>query len=163
MTTNPSLLGNDGMLKQVITMIGFLPRNSRALLPTFCTDCPDGSHFAQMGSHFFTIPPPTPAFYSAVTNPFRDMYVHKTPPTSPQNTHFPGLNLKVGKKKCHLGKMDHNWAKCLKSSKTVLEVGKKKNSYFTLANAGHMQRISSTHSRPGGTFPNRFCLRMCSA
>ena len=52
MTTNPSLLGNDGMLKQVITMIGFLPRNSRALLPTFCTDCPDGSHFAQMGSHF---------------------------------------------------------------------------------------------------------------
>ena len=28
------------------------PPNSRALLPTFRTDCPDGSHFAQMGSHF---------------------------------------------------------------------------------------------------------------
>ena len=29
----------------------FFP-NSRALLPTFCTYCPDESHFAQMGSHF---------------------------------------------------------------------------------------------------------------
>ena len=29
----------------------FFP-NSRALLPTFHTNCPDGSRFAQMGSHF---------------------------------------------------------------------------------------------------------------
>ena len=29
----------------------FFP-NSMALLPNFCTNCPDGSHFAQMGSHF---------------------------------------------------------------------------------------------------------------
>ena len=29
----------------------FLP-NSRALLPTFRANCPDGSHFAQMGSDF---------------------------------------------------------------------------------------------------------------
>ena len=26
--------------------------NSRALLQTFRTNCPDGSHFAQLGSHF---------------------------------------------------------------------------------------------------------------
>ena len=32
-------------------MVFFLP-NSRALLPTFRTNCPDGSHFAQMGSDF---------------------------------------------------------------------------------------------------------------
>ena len=29
--------------------------------------------------------------------PFRDMYIHKTPPTPPQNTYFPGLKLKVCK------------------------------------------------------------------
>ena len=33
-------------------MIEFFWPNSRALLPTFSTNCPDGSHFAQMGSHF---------------------------------------------------------------------------------------------------------------
>ena len=32
-------------------MIEFCFSNSRALLPTFRTDCPDGSYFAQMGSH----------------------------------------------------------------------------------------------------------------
>ena len=31
-------------------MIEFFLPNSRALLPTFRTNCPDGSHFAQMGS-----------------------------------------------------------------------------------------------------------------
>ena len=42
--------------------------NSRALLPTFCTNCPDGSHFAQMGSHFAHNNTPNPC--SAVTHPF---------------------------------------------------------------------------------------------
>ena len=39
------------------------------------------------------------------------MYIHKTPPTPPQNTPFPGLNLRVGKMNYRLGKMDPNWAK----------------------------------------------------
>ena len=30
----------------------FFSPNSRALLPTFPANCPDGSHFAQVGSHF---------------------------------------------------------------------------------------------------------------
>ena len=33
-------------------MIEFFLPTSRALLPTFHTNCPDGSHFAQMGPHF---------------------------------------------------------------------------------------------------------------
>ena len=45
------------------------------------------------------------------------MYVHITPPSPPQSTPFPGMNFS-------LGKMDPNWAKCLKSGQTFLEVGK---------------------------------------
>ena len=33
-------------------MIEFFFPNSRSLLPTYRTNCPDGFHFAQMGSHF---------------------------------------------------------------------------------------------------------------
>ena len=33
---------------------------SRALLPIFHTNCPDGSHFAQMGSHFAQNATPKP-------------------------------------------------------------------------------------------------------
>ena len=40
--------------------------NSRALLPTFRTDCPDGSHFAQMGSRFAQYIIPNP--YSLLSN-----------------------------------------------------------------------------------------------
>ena len=35
-----------------IGIIEFFLPNSRAILPTFHTNCPDGSHFAQMGSDF---------------------------------------------------------------------------------------------------------------
>ena len=35
-----------------VVMIEFFSPNSRALLHTFQTNCPHGSHFAQMGSHF---------------------------------------------------------------------------------------------------------------
>ena len=53
------------------------------------------------------------------------MYEHETPPTLHQNTPFPGLILKVGKRNYCLGKMDPIWAKCLKVGKPFLEVGKK--------------------------------------
>ena len=43
------------------------------------------------------------------------MYVNKTPPNSPQNTPFPGLNLIVGKMNYRLGNLNPTWAKCLKS------------------------------------------------
>ena len=56
----------------------YLP-NSRALLPIFRTNCPDGSHFAQMGFHFAQNT--TPNSCSLLSNhkletPFRDMYQH---------------------------------------------------------------------------------------
>ena len=44
-------------------MIVPTPPNSRALLPTFRTHCPHGSHLPR-------IPPPTPVLYSAVTHTF---------------------------------------------------------------------------------------------
>ena len=53
------------------------------------------------------------------------MYVHKTPPTPPLNTPFPCLNLKVGKTNYRLGKMDPNWAKCLKSGHNFSRSGPK--------------------------------------
>ena len=40
------------LLTPLESMIEFFLPNSRALLPTFRTNCPDGSHFAQMGSNF---------------------------------------------------------------------------------------------------------------
>ena len=105
----------------------FFP-NSRALLPTFRANCPDGSHFAQMGSHSAqnTIPNPCP-FFQPSHAPFMDMYVHKTPPSPPQNTLFPGLNLKVGKMKlnCSLGNLDPNGAKCLKIGQNHSKMCKK--------------------------------------
>ena len=68
---------------------------------------------------------PTPTVtnpYSLLSShtPFCDMYIHKTP----QNTPFPGLNLKLGKMNYSLGNLDSKWAKNL--GKTFLEVGKKK-------------------------------------
>ena len=57
-----------------VSMVDFFGPNSRALLPTFHTFCPDGVSFCPDSR------PPTPVLYSAVTYPFGDMYVHKTPP-----------------------------------------------------------------------------------
>ena len=57
------------------------------------------------------------------------MYVHKTPPTPPQNTPFSGLNLKVGKTNyclCNLDPTGHCGQNIWKVGKTFLEVGKKK-------------------------------------
>ena len=56
-------------------MVYLFLHNSRALLPTFRTNCPDGSEmgslFAQMGSLFAQISTQTPVRYSVVTHPFR--------------------------------------------------------------------------------------------
>ena len=60
------------------------------------------------------IPPPTPILYSAVTHPFRGYARTQTPPTPPQNTPFPGLNLKMGKMNFSLGNLDPIWAICSK-------------------------------------------------
>ena len=66
---------------------------------------------------FFTQPSQTP---------FGNIYVHKTPPTPPQNTPFPGLILKVGQTNYCLGKLDPIWAKRLKSGQNFSGKGKNK-------------------------------------
>ena len=76
------------------------PPNSRALLPTFI------QIFSQMGSHFAQNTTPNPCFYSALTDSFGNMYVYKTPPSPPQDTPCPGLNLEVGKMNYYLGNLD---------------------------------------------------------
>ena len=74
-------------------MIEFPPPNYRALLPFFHTNCPNGSHFPLVGSHFAQNTNTQPLFFTLPSQtPFLDVYVQKTP----QNTPFPGLNLKVG-------------------------------------------------------------------
>ena len=76
--------------------------------------CPDGVSFCPEYHHqplFLTQPSQTPFFDSS------DTYVHKTPPTSPPNALFLGLNLKVanqlpsGQFGPQLGKMFEKWAK----------------------------------------------------
>ena len=101
-------------------MIEFFLPNSRALLPTYRANCPNGSHIAQKGSHFSQ---------NTTTNTFSLLSSHtplsgictNTKHPQPQwgwgcfqNTSFPGLILKLGKTNYCLGKMDPTWAKCLK-------------------------------------------------
>ena len=79
----------------------------------------DGVSFCPEYHHqclFFTLPSQTP---------FWDMYEHETLPAPPQNTPFPGLNLKVDKMNCRLGKMDLICAKCLKSGQNFSRSGHK--------------------------------------
>ena len=70
------------------------------------------------------VPPPAHVLYSAVTHTFQE-YVHtqKTPPIPPQNTPFPGLNLKVGKMNYLLVNLDPNLAIFLKSGQNVYRSG----------------------------------------
>ena len=99
------------------------------ILEHFCPlfiNCPDGSHFAQMGSHFAQNTTTNPcSLLSQSQTPFADMYIHETLQTSPQNTPFPGLKSKVCKMNYSLFKMDPNWAKCLKSGPNLSRSGQK--------------------------------------
>ena len=109
------------------------PPNSRALLPTFLTNCANGSHFAQMGSHFAQNTTLNPCSLLSChtplsgictytkhpqphSNPFGVMYIHKTPPTPQQNTPFPGIKIVQnevlsGQPGPQLGKMFEMWTK----------------------------------------------------
>ena len=117
-------------------MIDFFSPNSKALLPKFCTNCPDGSHFAQMahetrglilprwGLSLPRMPPPTPVLYSAFTLPFWGYIRTQNTPNPTPNTPFP---LKVGKMNLIPSRQNETptgqyvW----KVDKTFLEVGKK--------------------------------------
>ena len=98
-------------------MIEFVFPNFREPLPAFRTN----AHMGLILPRWALFCPEyhyQPQLYTQQSQtPFGDMYESKTTPTSPQNTPFPGLKLKVmvGIMNYCLGKMDPNWAKCLKS------------------------------------------------
>ena len=94
---------------RVMSMIEFLFPNSSNFESTFAhfsykfprwvSFCPDRVSIRpeyHQQPLFFTQPSQTP---------FGNIYVHKTPPTPPQNTPFPGLILKVGQTNYCLGKV----------------------------------------------------------
>ena len=96
-------------------MIEFFLPNSRALLPTFRTNCPDGSHFAQMGSNFAQNTTTNPCSLLSVTIAFRwYAQTRNTPSPTPKHP-FSWPDFESGKMNYCLGKLDPIWAKCLKS------------------------------------------------
>ena len=93
--------------------------NSRALLPTFPRNCPDGSQFCPDGVSFCLEYHPQSLLFTQQSHP-------KTPPSPTQDTPFPGLNLKVGKMKFSLGNWTPSGRHVWKVVNTFLEVSKKK-------------------------------------
>ena len=102
-------------------------------MPNVSTNCPVGSHFAQMGSHFAQNTTTNLCSSLSRHNPQNLCFLHschkphltKHPQCPTQNTPFPDLNLKVGKINYSMGKMDPNWPKCLKSRQNCFRSGKK--------------------------------------
>ena len=107
-------------------MIEFFFPNSSAFCPLFVPIAQMGLILPRWGLTLPRTPPSTFILYSAVTNPFWGYEQTQKPPTTPQNTPFPGLNLKMGKMNYLLGKVDPNWAKCLKNGKNFSRSGQKK-------------------------------------
>ena len=63
----------------------FFP-NHRALLPTFHTNCPYGSHFAHIGSHLAQNTTPNPCSFLSIHNPFLGyVSTQNTPNPTPEN------------------------------------------------------------------------------
>ena len=94
-------------------MIEFFSPNSRALLPTFRTDCPEGSHFAQNTT-------PNPCCLLSRHTPLSG-YVHTQNAPNPTPKHpfsWPELEsgqneteLQSGQPRPQRGKMFENWTK----------------------------------------------------
>ena len=70
-------------------MIEHIFPNSRALLPIFCTNCPDGPHFAQMGSHFTQSTTPNPCLLLSRHTPLSGICTYtKHPQAHPKTPLF---------------------------------------------------------------------------
>ena len=65
-------------------MIEFFLPNSRALLPTFPTSYPDGSHFAQMESHFDQNTTTNPCSLLSNHNPLLEICMYTKHPQTHQ-------------------------------------------------------------------------------
>ena len=102
----------------------------RALLPSFSTNCPGGSHFAQMGSHFQVA-------HNATTNPCSLLSLHKPlyhdvictytnhPQTHPKTPLFLSWTWKWAKWTTVWAKWTPTGQNVWKKGKTFLELGKK--------------------------------------
>ena len=108
-------------------MIDFVLPNSRARLPTFRTNCPDRSHFAQMGSYLAQNTTTNPcSLLPAVTNPFRGhVHTQNTPKPTPKHP-FSWPELEGGENVQQSGQNGPQLGKInLKSGQKFLEVGNK--------------------------------------
>ena len=113
-------------------MIENFPENSRALLLTFRTNCPNWSTrliLLRSGPILPTIPPQTLFFTQKSQNPFWDMYTHKIPSWTPPQIR-PSLWPELESEQNELPTIWANWANWTptgqnvwKVDKTYLEVG----------------------------------------
>ena len=113
----------DGCLKMLCTKesLNEQKKMMESFFPILDHFCPLFIQIAQMGLRLILsrwehwglilhrIPPPTLFFTQQSHTPFGNRYTHKAPPTPLQNTHFLGLNFKVGTMNYHLGKMRPIW------------------------------------------------------
>ena len=105
------------------------PPPSRALLPTFRTNCPDWPHFARMdldGSSFCPEYHPHPLLFTQQSHtPFGDMYAHKAPQLHPKTPLFLAWTSKWANWTTIWAKWDPSGQRVQKWT-TFLEAGKKK-------------------------------------
>ena len=105
-------------------MTKFLSPNSTALMPTFLTNCPDGSHSVQMGSHFAQNTTPSPCSLLRRNTSLLGicMYTKDPNPTPKHPYSWPELKKKTKVWATWTPTGQNVW----KVDKTFLEVGKKK-------------------------------------
>ena len=108
-------------------MIEFFPPNSRALWPIFRTNCPNGSHFAQMGPHFAQNTNPKPCSLLSRHTPLSGICTDTNTPKFTSKHPFSWPELESGPMNYHLGQMDPTWAKCLKNGQNFSRSRQKKN------------------------------------
>ena len=107
-------------------MIEFPPPNSRALLPTFSTNFPDGSHFAQMGSHFAQNTTSNPCSLLSRRKPLSGICTYtKHPQPHPRTPLFLAWYWKWAKWTTFLAKWTPSDQNVWKVGKMFIEVGKK--------------------------------------
>ena len=136
-----------GFYSQHITMFSYkkdimIESNSRALLPTFLTNCPNGSYFALMESRFAQNTTPHPCSLLHRRTPLSGICTStKHPKIHPKTPIFLAWTWKWAKwttvwatvdpkwATVDPGNLDPNWARCLKCGQNFSRSGQKKYSH----------------------------------
>ena len=114
---------NINLLYTIYEWLNFFP-NSRALLLTFRTNCPHGSHFAQIGSHFAQNNSPNFCSLLSCHTPLAWICMYtKYTKAHPKTPLFLAWTWKWAN--YSLGSLDPYWAKCLKSGQNFSRSGQK--------------------------------------